>query len=99
MTTVTQTDHDRMNWHQRQWLNNRLRADNNQLRAETIELRAIAATLRETIDERMAALNVDAEANFAAAKTILEQLPADPLAARHRVALDQDLAHRSGDWR
>jgi hypothetical protein len=92
MTTVTQTDYAGMSWHQRQTLNDRLRAETTQLRHQLEHLNA-PEIRRQLITQ------AECEVNFAAAKTILDQLPADPLAAQHRVALDQDLAHRSGDWR
>ncbi len=92
MTAITQADYAAMSWHARQRLNDRLRAETRELRAKVARIRALGAMRRD--DSWL-----DPEVNYAEAIAILNQLPDDPAAASHRVALDRELAGRTGGWR
>lgn len=84
MTTSDQ--YARLNWHQRQTLNNRLRAETIKLRAEADQARRDrAAWIPEDTTPTWVATTI------ANAKKILDSLPPDPEAETHRAAIWQEL--------
>jgi hypothetical protein len=85
---VTQAEHAAMSWHQRQTLNQRLRAETVRLTAELEKLNTprVLATL-------------DAGRVQEQARAILADLPADPLAAQHRLDVYRELKARARNKR
>lgn len=92
---VTQTEHQRMSWHQRQELNDRLRSETRRLNAEIAELTHVVTARTITRARRFKAQETrrltEYETHFEEAKEILNSLPKDPDAAAHRLALHQSL--------
>ena len=91
--TVTGHDYERMSWHQRSHLNERLMSETRNLLAEVDNLdtqirHRRAALISDTIGRRE---STDAAAHFAQARAILHGLTPDPNAAQHRLELDRAL--------
>lgn len=75
-------DYDRLNWRQRQILNDRLRK-------ELADLTEQIATVR-----KVHAHEIDQAATMTEAERILATLPVDPDAARHRADLERALTRK-----